>query len=84
VWRVYAIIVGFTAIAAVATLVTAGNYMFLRRKPAHDSLLDVMGPWPVYILVAAGVGLLMFLALAAVARTIPARSTHAPTPRQAE
>jgi hypothetical integral membrane protein (TIGR02206 family) len=84
VWRVYAITAGFTAIAAVATLVTAGNYMFLRRKPDDGSLLDVMGPWPVYILVAAGVALLMFLALAAVARTIPARPTHAPTRRQAE
>jgi hypothetical integral membrane protein (TIGR02206 family) len=46
VWRVYAITVGFTAIAAVATLVTAGNYMFLRHKPAHGSLLDVWAHGP--------------------------------------
>jgi hypothetical integral membrane protein (TIGR02206 family) len=75
VWRVYAITVGFTALAAVGTLLTGGNYMFLRRKPVHGSLLDVMGPWPVYILVAAALGLLMFLALAAVARSIPPRAT---------
>jgi hypothetical integral membrane protein (TIGR02206 family) len=67
-WRAYAITVGFAAVAAIATVVTGGNYMFLRRKPAGGSLLDLMGPWPVYIAVGAVAGLIMFLALAAVAR----------------
>jgi hypothetical integral membrane protein (TIGR02206 family) len=66
--RVYAITAAFAAVAAVATLTTGGNYMFLRRKPAHDSLLDVMGPWPVYIAAGAALGLLLFVALAAIAR----------------
>jgi hypothetical integral membrane protein (TIGR02206 family) len=70
VMRVFAITVAVAALAAAGTLLTGGNYMFLRRKPAHDSLLDLMGPWPLYILVAAALGLVMFLALAAVARRI--------------
>jgi hypothetical integral membrane protein (TIGR02206 family) len=74
VWRVYAITVAFTGLAAIGTLLTGGNYMFLRHKPAHGSLLDFMGPWPLYILVAALLGLLMFLALAALARLVSARS----------
>ena len=82
-WRIYAVTVAFTALAAVATLVTAGNYMFLRRKPARGSLLDFMGPWPVYIVVAAGLALLIFLALAAVARSTSGRSTDTPTPGEA-
>jgi len=68
VWRAYAITVAFAGLAAVGTLLTGGNYMFLRRKPTHGSLLDLMGPWPVYILVAAALGLIIFLALAALAR----------------
>ena len=83
VWRVYAITVAFTGLAAVGTLLTGGNYMFLRHKPAHGSLLDFMGPWPVYILVAALLGLLMFLALAALARPISAHSTSGGINRQA-
>jgi hypothetical integral membrane protein (TIGR02206 family) len=67
-WRVYAITAAFAAVAAGATVATGGNYMFLRRKPVGGSVLDVMGPWPVYIVVGAAVGLLMFLALATLAR----------------
>jgi hypothetical integral membrane protein (TIGR02206 family) len=73
VWRIYAITVAFTGLAAVATVLTGGNYMFLRRKPSQGSLLDFMGPWPVYILVAAALGLTIFLALAALARTVSLR-----------
>lgn len=68
VWRVYAITAGFAACAALATVATGGNYMFLRRKPARDSLLDVMGPWPVYIAAAAALGLALFAALDALAK----------------
>ena len=69
VWRVYGITLAFAVIAALGTAITGGNYMFLRRKPAHGSLLDVMGPWPVYILVAAAFGLVLLLALAWLAST---------------
>jgi hypothetical integral membrane protein (TIGR02206 family) len=66
--RVFAITAAFAGCAAVATVATGGNYMFLRRKPVQGSLLDLMGPWPVYIAAAAALALLLFAALAAVAR----------------
>jgi uncharacterized membrane protein YwaF len=72
--RVFATTAAFAGCAAVATVVTGGNYMFLRRKPVQGSLLDVMGPWPVYILAGAVLGLLLFVALAAVARAVSPRS----------
>jgi hypothetical integral membrane protein (TIGR02206 family) len=74
VWRAYVITLAFACLAAVGTLLTGGNYMFLRHKPARGSLLDLMGPWPIYILVAAVLALVMFLALAALARPISART----------
>jgi hypothetical integral membrane protein (TIGR02206 family) len=49
--------------AAIGNVVTGGNYMFLREKPSTASLLDVMGPWPVYILVAAALALALFALL---------------------
>jgi hypothetical integral membrane protein (TIGR02206 family) len=82
IWRAYALTAAFAALAAVGTLLTGGNYMFLRRKPAHGSLLDYMGPWPIYILVAAALGLVMFLALAALARPL-SRSVSDTTTRRA-
>lgn len=36
------------------------DYMYLRAKPQNMSLMDVMGPWPWYILSCEGVGLVLF------------------------
>jgi len=65
---VYAVTIGFAAVAAVGCLTTGGNYMFLRRKPSGGSLLDLFGPWPWYSLGAAALGLALMLGLAAIAR----------------
>lgn len=56
------------AAAGLADLLTGGNYMFLRAKPAHGSLLSLMGPWPVYIASAAAVALILFALLHLLAR----------------
>lgn len=53
-WRDYGIAVGLTATWAGAAFVfnsvTGTNYGFLNGKPATDSLLDLLGPWPWYLL----------------------------------
>jgi hypothetical integral membrane protein (TIGR02206 family) len=79
VWRVYAITAAFAGLAAIGTVVTGGNYMFLRRKPAQGSLLDLMGPWPLYIPVGAVLGLVIFLALSKLARRITPRPASTPS-----
>jgi hypothetical integral membrane protein (TIGR02206 family) len=65
-WRACAATLAWTALAAIGDVVTGGNYMFLRHKPSHGSLLDVMGPWPVYIAAAAVLALALFAALQVV------------------
>jgi hypothetical integral membrane protein (TIGR02206 family) len=67
--RVYAVSLAWTVVAAVADVATGGNYMYLRDKPAHGTLLDVMGPWPWYIAATAlfGLGLLVAVSLATTA-----------------
>jgi len=39
------------------------DYMFLRQKPETVSLLDMLGPWPWYILACEGAGLVLFALL---------------------
>lgn len=45
--------------AAAANILTGGNYMFLCRKPEGVSIIDLLGPWPWYILSLEGIGLLI-------------------------
>jgi hypothetical integral membrane protein (TIGR02206 family) len=61
--RVYVLTAGFAALAGLASLLTGGNYMFLREKPAAGSPLDLIGPWPLYIASGAVLAAVLFVAL---------------------
>jgi hypothetical integral membrane protein (TIGR02206 family) len=55
--NVYMVFVGF-----VNTLI-GSNYMWIARKPDFPWLLDVLGPWPWYILSMEAIGLIVCLLL---------------------
>lgn len=61
--RVAAVTIAYAVVVAVVDAVTGADYMFLRSKPPSPTLLDVLGPWPVYLLSAAAIALLLFALL---------------------
>lgn len=61
--RVFGLTLGLLVLDAVINLVTGGNYMYLRHAPGAHSLLDVIGPWPWYIVAAAALALFLFAIL---------------------
>jgi hypothetical integral membrane protein (TIGR02206 family) len=61
--RVALLTLVLAAFDSVVNLLTGGNYMFLRHAPGVHSLLDLMGPWPWYVLGAAVIALALFAAL---------------------
>tara|TARA_Y100001954_G_C15692305_1_gene543437 strand:+ start:227 stop:697 length:471 start_codon:yes stop_codon:yes gene_type:complete len=40
-----------------------GNYFYLSHKPDAETLLDVLGPWPIYIIPLVGIGIVLFSVL---------------------
>jgi hypothetical integral membrane protein (TIGR02206 family) len=62
--RVFAITLAYTAAVGVLDWQLDANYMYLRRVPGHASLLSDLGPWPYYLLSAAGVAAVLFAVLA--------------------
>lgn len=63
-WRDYRFVVIATVVWAAFTFtfnVIAGtDYGYLNRKPPTASILDVMGPWPVYLLVEVAIVLIVW------------------------
>jgi hypothetical integral membrane protein (TIGR02206 family) len=66
VWRVWGATLTWAVVAGTGDLITGGNYMYLAWKPAHGSLLSVLGPWPWYIGGGALVGLAMLWIVAGI------------------
>ena len=61
--RVIGVTIAYAALVGLVDLLTGANYMYLRAKPPAPTLLDVLGPWPVYILAASLIALGLFALL---------------------
>lgn len=76
-WRSVAGSMIFVNIAALvvyaADVLLGANYMFLRHKPNTPSVLDMLGPYPVYILGEEVLALVLFTLLYIVLFAIPDR-----------
>ena len=70
----------FAAIVGTFDFLFKTDYMFLGAKPKTPSLLDVLGPWPWYILSGEFVALLLFFLLYLPFR--PAKTTAPKLPAQ--
>jgi hypothetical integral membrane protein (TIGR02206 family) len=70
--RAFLVTLGMAAVAGTGDVITGGNYMYLRAKPDQPSLLDEMGPWPLYIVSAAVLALILFTLL----KLLAARVSH--------
>ncbi|HUF60842.1 MAG TPA: TIGR02206 family membrane protein [Verrucomicrobiales bacterium] len=73
---------GYGAVALAINLLSSSNYGFLRQKPARGSLMDLMGPWPWYLLalelLALGAFALLNLPFALLRRRDPSRTHFLP------
>lgn len=61
--KVAGLTVVYAAFVGLVDTVTGADYMFLRSKPDSPTLLDALGPWPVYILAAAALAVVLFAIL---------------------
>lgn len=62
-WRVMAYINIYALVVFGINFLLGSNYLYVMHKPPTASLLDVMGPWPWYLLALEGMALVIFVLL---------------------
>ena len=67
-WRVLLVTNAYAAVVAVVNLIFGTNFLYLLEKPSAPTLLDLFGPWPIYILVVELIAIGCFWLLHLIAR----------------
>lgn len=62
-WRAFLLTNAYAAVVGLVNLALGTNFLYLRTKPAAPTLLDWLGPWPVYLLSAEALALALFTLL---------------------
>ena len=59
-WRAFGWTVGWAAVTGLVDATTGANFLYLRAKPASETLYNAFGPWPFYLVVTAAFALTVF------------------------
>jgi len=63
VFRTFGILAAYAAAVGAFNAIFGANYMYLCRKPTNPSILDWLGPWPLYLAGGAVVAWFLFWVL---------------------
>lgn len=61
IWRTVLVTNIYAAFIAIVNVLVDGNYMYLCSKPGVSTIMDYLGPWPVYILELELLAIVFFL-----------------------
>jgi hypothetical integral membrane protein (TIGR02206 family) len=59
-WRAFGMLLGYAAAVGAFNAIAGTNFMYLCSKPKGASLLDSLGPWPIYLITGAALALVLF------------------------
>jgi len=62
-WRVFVFTNLYAAVVYVINLLIGSNYLFIMEKPATASLMDILGPWPWYLVSLEAIAFIIFFML---------------------
>jgi len=71
--KVFGISIIYQAIALLINMTLKTNFAFASRPPDNPSLIDHLGPWPLYLFVMQAMALVLYLLLALPFRKSPAK-----------
>lgn len=81
--RAFAVTAAYAVVLLAVNAVLDTNFMYLARKPATPTLVDWLGPWPLYLLSGAVLAYLLFFLLALPFRAARTGGSSKASPRSA-
>ncbi|NWQ41640.1 TIGR02206 family membrane protein [Bacillus sp. EB106-08-02-XG196] len=63
IWKAFMYLNLYTFFVFLLNFFIEGNYMYISEKPVNPSILDYLGPWPLYLIPLEVIALLTFLLL---------------------